>query len=139
MIRTRGRREAMTGLVGRDLAVQRITGPGLDLSPLTLVLAVLLGLFIAALHMDQVRMQLALGDGMREVQRLEERQRSLLAELQTLRAPARLQDLAAQLGLGPPERSIELDPQASRPGRRDAPAATPALASERLAALEATP
>ncbi len=139
MIRARGRREAMTGLVGRDLAVQRITGRSFDLSPLMLVVAVLLGLFVAALHMDQVRVQLALGDGMHEMQRLEERQRSLSAELQTLRAPARLQELAAELGLGPPGRSIDLDPQASRRARPERPGVVPALTSERLAALEATP
>ncbi len=129
-----GRRSRrMTGLVGRDLVEPRFTRPPSLARPLALVLAVLLGLFIAALNMDQVRMQLALGEGMREVQRLEARQRSLQAELQTLRAPARLQELAAGLGLSAPERSIDLPLDAPRGTGVGAPGP---LAARRLAALE---
>jgi hypothetical protein len=129
----------MTGLIGRDLAVSRSPGRALGDLPFGVVLAVLVALSIAGLHMDQVRIKLALGSSLREVERLEERQRSLLAELQRLRAPARLGDVAAQLGMAAPERSIDLSARSSRAPMREPKPSPRALSSEHIAAIGVSP
>jgi hypothetical protein len=129
------RRSPMSGLIGRDLAVARPQGRRLQALPFGVALAVLVALAIAGLHVDQMRIKLALGASMKEVARLEERQRQLLAEIQRLRAPAQLGEVAVQLGMAAPERSIDLAARGRRARALAPQRGTPAIASERIAAI----
>jgi hypothetical protein len=95
--------------VGRDLA--RVTArPSrrLEWLPPVLTGVLLAALGIAALRMDLIRVRYALTEAIRTETELKEQRRELLARVQALRDPARLQGVADERGFGRPERVIEL-------------------------------
>lgn len=103
------------GLVGSDLARPRALGPRRRrLLPVALAVALLAALTVAALRIDLIRVRYGLGDALRQEKALLEEHRQALARLRALRDPARLGRLAADRGLGRPDRLIELPARAPR-------------------------
>lgn len=105
--RTRG---AGVPLVQRDFAAGR-TGvrraAGVVVGSLVGA-AVALGLAMVALRSDMIRMRYALAAAMREERDLLQERRELVAQLRSLRDPARLAGLARGRGFVRPERVLEL-------------------------------
>jgi hypothetical protein len=77
----------------------------------------LVGLAVAALRVDLIRVRYGLADAVREEKVLLEEKRQALARMRTLRDPSRLARLAADRGLARPERIVDL-PAAPEQGTR---------------------
>lgn len=96
-------------LVGRDLAHERRAAPRAR-RPLGAigVTALLCALAIAGLRVSLLRTRVELGHSVKEEQRLDQELARLRVEVRELRAPKRLQSLAAGLGLVEPAHVVEL-------------------------------
>lgn len=105
------RRAHPDDLVGRDFARVRHGSRPSRASALgwLLITGFACALAIAALRIDILRLRYALGEAVSEEKRLVQTQRQNTAELETLRDPARLAELAGDLGFSRPERVIDLD------------------------------
>lgn len=102
-------------LVGRDFANMR---PGSRRPPRGLAGVLLFGALLAALPLASLRVQLTglryqLGEALRAEQTLDEERRALRVELQRLRNPKRLAEIAAREGFVSPPPVIELPPLVS--------------------------
>jgi hypothetical protein len=96
-------------LVGRDFA--RVRAPGrLSARRVVWLVAIVFAsaLSLAALRIDILRVRYALGEAIREEKALVQQQRQHTAELEELRNPSRLVEVAHRLGFAPPERVIDL-------------------------------
>jgi hypothetical protein len=103
------------GLVGRDVAggqrPRRAPLRGRQLA-VAVGAAVLVGLAVAALRSDLLRMRYALSEAMQREREFLQERRELVARVRALRDPARLARLARERGFTKPERVYELE----RPG-----------------------
>jgi hypothetical protein len=103
-------------LVGRDLASN---APRRRI-PIWLIPGIVVGGVFAALAIAHVRVEL-IGQGYKRysaverLQALEEEKRILTAHVRELRDPARLAELAREMGLSRPDRVIALAPPGSEP------------------------
>ena len=98
-------------LIGRDLAHARRTRIGRRrVSPGIIAGALIGGLLLAALRVEIIHLGYALGDALKLEKGLQEEQRVLTAKLASLRDPARLRQLASELGLDRADHVIELVP-----------------------------
>lgn len=105
------RRTATHGdLVGRDFARVRLPASGLRTRPLRwlLVTGFACAFAIAALRIDILRVRYALGEAVTEEKALVQELRRQAVELEALRDPSRLAELAHERGFRRPERIIEL-------------------------------
>lgn len=105
------RRPARPGdLVGRDFARVRLPSSGLRARPLGWLLfgAFVCAFAIAVLRIDILRVRYALGEAVSEEKALVQALRRQSAELETLRDPARLAELAHARGFRRPDRILEL-------------------------------
>lgn len=105
-------RRAQPGdLVGRDFARVRWTSKPSRASALgwLLITGFACALAIAVLRIDILRLRYALGEAVSEEKQLLHAQRQNTAKLETLRDPARLAELAHELGFSRPEHVIRLD------------------------------
>lgn len=100
-------------LVGRDFARSRPLGSTLRAGALgwLVVVACVCALGLAALRIDILRMRYALGDAVQEERSLALERGRRTAQVESLRDPTRLAELARQRGFGRPERVLELRPQ----------------------------
>lgn len=103
-------------LVGRDFASARKPSRR---RPRRFAGVLLFGALFAALPLASLRVQLTslqyqLGEALRSGQSLDEENRALRAELQRLRNPKRLTEIASREGFVPPAHVIELPPAAPR-------------------------
>jgi hypothetical protein len=115
--KTATKRRTTKPLVGRDLApLHRAEERRRRLLPVLLIGCLLATLGLTALRIDLIRQRYALAAAMREEKRLLEEQRTLTAQVRSLRDPARLAVLAAELGFERPAGVIQL-PEAGLPGR----------------------
>jgi hypothetical protein len=73
-----------------------------------LIGTLLAALCLAALRIDLIRQRYELAAAMREEKQLVEEGRLLTARMRSLRDPARLANLAKELGFGRPDRMIEI-------------------------------
>jgi hypothetical protein len=98
----------------RDLARSARGSATRSLRPVTLLIVAALasGLALAALRIDILRARYALAESALEEKTLLEQRREWTARVRALRDPARLASLAGKRGLGPPERVVELAPEA---------------------------
>ena len=103
-------------LVGRDLANEAPRGR----IPVWLIPGIVVGGVFAALAIAHVRVEL-IGQGYKRysaverLQALEEEKRILTAHVRELRDPARLAQLAREMGLSRPDRVIALAPPGGEP------------------------
>ena len=103
-------------LVGRDLANEAPRGR----IPVWLIPGIVVGGVFAALAITHVRVEL-IGQGYKRysaverLQNLEEERRILTAHVRELRDPARLAELAREMGLSRPGRVIALAPPGDEP------------------------
>jgi cell division protein FtsB len=99
-------------LVGRDFARERRAARSALHAALPYLVgaAVAIGLAIAALRNDLIRMRYDLTAAMREERELLQERRELTARVRELRDPARLAELARERGFVRPERVFELEP-----------------------------
>lgn len=106
--RARGARPRR-GLVGTDVSRTGLVRPPARrwLAP-ALVGLLLAGLVLAALRVDLIRVRYGLAESLEEERALLEERRALQASVRAHRDPVRLADRARELGLGRPERRIEL-------------------------------
>jgi len=116
----RASRRGQRNLIGRDLApLARHAERRRRLLPVALIGTLLAALCLAALRIDLIRQRYELAAAMREEKQLVEERRLLTAQVRGLRDPARLADLAKELGFERPERVIEIAapgvPAGSRP------------------------
>lgn len=112
------RRTAAHGdLVGRDFARVRLPASR-RARPLGWLLAAAFAcaLAIAALRIDILRVRYALGEAVSEEKTLVQALRRESAELEALRDPARLAELARERGFARPDRVLELGDEAPGPG-----------------------
>jgi hypothetical protein len=106
-------------LVGRDFAASR---PAPRRAPVRFVGVLLAGSLLAALPLAGLRVQLTtlqyqLGEALRTERSLDEERRALRVELQRLRNPKRLTEIAAREGFVRPSHVIALPPaEGSAPG-----------------------
>jgi hypothetical protein len=70
--------------------------------------AVCAALLLVVLRIDSIRLRYRLADALRAEQQLQEQERHLTVDVRRLRHPLRLAELGRGLGLGRPERVIEL-------------------------------
>ncbi len=101
------RRHNDRGLVGRDLRRVRIA-PRRRIPPGAIVGLVLAGFFLTALRVEIIHLGYALGSAVGQENALEEERRVLQAELEGLRNPARLGELAAELGFARADDVVDL-------------------------------
>jgi len=103
-------------LVGRDFARARPPGSRLRAGVLgwLIVVACVCALALAALRIDILRMRYALADAVKQERSLTLQKSQHTAQVETLRDPARLAELAAELGFRRPDRVLELAPQTAR-------------------------
>jgi hypothetical protein len=103
------RRPTPGDLVGRDFARVRASGR-LSAPRIAWLVGVAFAcaLALAALRIDILRVRYALGEAIREEKALVQQQRQQTAELEGLRNPSRLVEVAQRLGFAPPERVIDL-------------------------------
>jgi len=107
--RSRRPARARADLVGRDFAQPRSTGRPWTGALAALLAGVLLAaLALAALRVDGIRVRYGLGQAMKEERELLERDRTLRAQVGSLRDPIRLARLAPRYGLVRPARVLEL-------------------------------
>ncbi len=110
------RRGGARSWVGRDFA----NGPPRPRKPIWLIPGIVVGLVFAALAIAHVRVEL-IGQGYKRyraverLQALEEEKRILTAQVRELRDPARLAELAGEMGLSRPDRVIALAPPGDGP------------------------
>lgn len=103
------RRKRAISLVGRDLATGRPRKRRRARSfPALLVGTLLAGLFLTVLRIDILRLGYALGEALEAQRSLEREFRALTAEVRALRDPARLGELARELGFQRPARVVEI-------------------------------
>jgi hypothetical protein len=97
-------------LVGRDFARVRASSGRLSTRRIAALVAVAFAcaLGLAALRIDILRVRYALGAALREEKALVQAQRQHTAELEALRHPSRLVEVAGKLGFAPPQRVIDL-------------------------------
>jgi hypothetical protein len=111
-----GRSRVISGdLVGRDFARVRLSATGTRARPLRvlLVTAFACAFAIAALRIDILRVRYALGEAVSEEKALVLELRSRSAELESLRDPSRLAELAREQGFRRPDRLLVVAPQAA--------------------------
>jgi len=141
-------------LVGRDMASdRRALGRRPRVSPALLAVVLVAALALAALRIDLIRVRYGLADALSQEKALLEQRREALAQLRTLRDPARLARVARDYGLRRPARIIELpllpavaaapaeetrasEPVSKSPGE-EPPAPDPALAANAAGTREA--
>jgi len=96
-------------LVGRDFVRRRSRGRLSTRRIAALVgVAFACALALAALRIDILRVRYALGEAIREEKALIQQQRLQTADLEGLRSPARLVEVAQKLGFAPPQHVIDL-------------------------------
>jgi hypothetical protein len=97
-------------LVGRDFARVRASAgrPSTRRIAALVAVAFACALGLAALRIDILRVRYALGAALREEKALVQEQRQRTAELEALRHPSRLVEVAQKLGFAPPQRVIDL-------------------------------
>jgi len=107
------RRVSAGALVGRDFARARPPLPPLRTRAVGALIAVACAcaLSLAALRIDILRMRYALADAVQEERSLTLQRSQHTAQVEALRDPARLAELASELGFARPERILELAPQ----------------------------
>jgi hypothetical protein len=93
-------------LVGRDFAEQRGGRTSRGFVAVLVGAAVVVGLALAALRNDLIRMRYDLSEAMQQERELLEARRELTAKLVALRDPARLARLARERGFVRPERVL---------------------------------
>jgi hypothetical protein len=104
-------------MVGRDLARLRSRGRRTAVPWLVIALgAVAAALLLASLRVSILRLRYDLAAAVTEETTLLARQRAATVELRELRDPARLRDLATELGLARPQRIIQLSVPATGVG-----------------------
>jgi hypothetical protein len=110
------RRAAAADLVGRDFARVRVAGGRRRARPIGWMIAAGFGcaLALAALRIDILRVRYALGEAIREEKALVQEQRHLTVEIESLRHPSRLAEVARERGFAQPERVIDLRSGAAR-------------------------
>jgi hypothetical protein len=107
--RARRPARARVDLVGRDFAPLRSSGGAWRRALPALLAGVLLAaLALAALRVDLIRVRYGLGQAMQEEKELLERDRTLRAQVGSLRDPIRLARLAPRYGLDRPARVLEI-------------------------------
>lgn len=107
----RGSRHAHAGWIGQDLARVRLArGPGSRPLAALLIGALLAGMGLAALRIDNLRLRYALADAIETEKTLLEHQRVWTARKESLRDPVRLAELARERGFGRPAAVIDLRP-----------------------------
>jgi len=110
-------------LVGRDFARVRAAGRLSTRRIVWLVgVAFACALGLAALRIDILRVRYALGEAIREEKALVQQQRQQTAELEALRHPSRLVELAEKRGFAPPRHVIDLRRSSRSPQGREAAA-----------------
>lgn len=97
------------GMVGRDLANVQMTRRR-RLAPGAILGLLFAGFFLAGLRVQILHLGYALGTAVSRENALEEERRVLQAQLEELRNPARLGDLAAAQGFARAEDIIDLTP-----------------------------
>jgi hypothetical protein len=105
-------------LVGRDFARVRTKTPRLSTRRIAWLVGIAFScaLALTALRIEILRVRYALGAALREEKELVQQERQQTAQLEALRHPSRLVELAAKRGFAPPRRVIDL--------RRQRPVAT---------------
>jgi AraC-like DNA-binding protein len=98
-------------LVGRDFArVHQASRPSRARAlGWLLITGFACALAIAALRIDILRLRYALGEAVSREKQLVQEQRQNTAQLETLRDPSRLAELAHELGFSRPDRVVRLD------------------------------
>ena len=106
-------RSVSGALVGRDFARSRPVGTSLRSGLLgwLILVSCVCALGLAALRIDILRMRYALAAAVQEERSLTLQRSRSTAEVEALRDPARLAQLAGELGFDRPERVVELAPQ----------------------------
>lgn len=104
------RRATDRGWIGRDLARVRTSDSRGQRCLLAWLLftALVCALCLSALRIDILRARYALAEAIREEKALQEEQRQRMAQVETLRDPARLAELAQKRGFERPARILEL-------------------------------
>ena len=103
------KRRTAASWVGRDLApLHRADERRRRLLPVLLVGGLIATLGLTALRIDLIRQRYALAAAMGQEKRLLEEQRTLTAQVRSLRDPARLNVLAREMGFVRPAREIQL-------------------------------
>lgn len=103
--------------IGRDFGEPRAQrAPRQRRWPGVLAGLVIAGLLLAGLRMAIVRERYLLGEAIQVETSLRQRERAASVAVRELRDPRRLRRLAVQAGFARPERAIELDPPAAKPG-----------------------
>jgi hypothetical protein len=111
------RRRAGSSWVGRDLApLHRAAERRRRFLPVLLVGGLIATLGLTALRIDLIRQRYALAAAMGEEKRLLEEERTLIAQVRSLRDPARLTALAQEMGFVRPAREIHLPNDGARRG-----------------------
>ncbi len=106
--RSKARSQRRDGaIIGVDVADRRSRGHNRNLVPL-LVTALAVGLALAALRIDLLRIRYALAESIAQERSLLDQKRSLTARMRTLRDPVVLARRAEGLGFARPEQLIDL-------------------------------
>jgi len=87
--------------------------------PIAIALGLLAGLAIAALRVDLIRARYGLAESLERERALLEERRSVLAEVRSLRDPARLARIAEGRGFGRPARIVDLPVAPPTPAKRE--------------------
>lgn len=87
--------------------------------PIAIVLGLLAGLAIAALRVDLIRVRYGLAESLETERALLEERRSVLAQVRSLRDPARLAGLAERRNFGRPARIVDLPVAPPTPAKRE--------------------
>ena len=108
-----GRRSISGRLAGRDFARSRPRSRALPTGLLGWLIAVgcTCALGLTALRIDILRMRYALADAVQAERTLTLQRSQHTAQVESLRDPARLAELAEERGFGRPQRVLELSPQ----------------------------
>jgi hypothetical protein len=103
------RRRPDRGLVGHDLSSIQMTRRR-RIPPAAIAGLLLAGFFLAALRVEIIELGYALGTAVRQENELEEERRVLKVQLEALRNPERLRELAAERGFQRADHVVELGP-----------------------------
>lgn len=114
--RTPSRGSDPIDLVGQDLSTAGHAAPARrsGFFPVAVAVSLALGLGIAALRIDMIRMGYGLADSVREREALLEQLAAARAQVRSLRDPERLGRLAEEEGFVRPSRIIDLPAPAPR-------------------------
>ena len=114
--RARRRRAAAHAAVGRDYKRRPIRkAPGLPSWVPILAGALVAALLLVSVRLSNLRLRYELAEALTEETALLERRRALSVTVGELRSPARLQRQARALGLGRPDRVVDLPPPTATP------------------------